>query len=126
MSHKFAFVLVLLCGITLALWGQTPIHIRGGVGTASMQNIPASSEIARQAIHSALGAVTGKTMQALRDVSLSGAAEFFAGSTHETGTATLKAKADGSSAVDLVFPSGPRREVRRRSSMGPFGIWARF
>jgi hypothetical protein len=56
-------------------------------------------------------------------VTLSGTVRRIAGSTDESGTATLKALATGESRIDLVFPSGPRTEVRSFPNSGPSGSW---
>ena len=54
------------------------------------------------------------------DVTLTGSAQRVAGSDSETGTATAKARSDGSSRLDFSYPSGTRSEIRNpaRSTRG--------
>ena len=53
--------------------------------------------------------VTGKS---IHSINLSANAEWFAGSRHESGTATLQASVDGSSSVQLNLGSASRTETR--------------
>jgi hypothetical protein len=58
----------------------------------------------------------------LSDVTLTGTANYIAGSDDETGTATLKAVV-GASRIDLNLSSGPRSEVVNTSA-SPAGTWS--
>ena len=51
------------------------------------------------------------------DVTLTGSSQRIAGSDSETGTATAKARSDGSSRLDFSYPSGTRSEIRNPSGM---------
>jgi len=62
--------------------------------------------------------------QSLTDVTLSGTARRIAGSDDESGTAVLKAMANGQSRVDLNLSAGPRSEVHGISADGPAGSWS--
>ena len=77
---------------------------------------------AAAALQKALAALSPATP--LTDATLTGAAHRIAGSDDETGTATLKLTASGSSRLDLALPSGARSEVRTTSASGPAGKWS--
>jgi hypothetical protein len=66
-------------------------------------------------IQRALAALTGGVP--VSDVTLTGSAQRVAGSDSETGTATAKARSDGSSRLDFSYPSGTRSEIRNPSGM---------
>jgi len=88
------------------------------IPTAAPQT--ASSSQAAQYLQRALAALSGSTP--VSDVSLTGTAQYIAGSDDETGTATLKAIA-GASRIDLNLSSGPRSEVVNTSA-SPAGRWS--
>lgn len=81
----------------------------------------ASSSQAVQYLQGALAALSGSTTTS--DVTLSGSANYIAGSDDETGTAVLKAIAVGASSVALTLPSGQRTEIMNISSGQPAGAW---
>lgn len=81
----------------------------------------ASSSPAVQYLQWALAALSGSTPTS--DVTLSGSANYIAGSDDETGTATLKAIV-GASRIDLNLPSGTRSEVWNNLSGSPVGTWS--
>jgi hypothetical protein len=58
------------------------------------------------------------------DVTLTGSANYIAGSDNETGTGTLEAIATGASSVNLTLPSGSRTEVRNLTANPPTGTWS--
>ena len=70
----------------------------------------------------ALSALTGGA--AVNDVILTGAATRIAGSTHETGTATLKAKGTQESRIDLTLTSGQHTQIRNQAPGYPQGAWS--
>lgn len=88
---------------------------------AAQQTAPASPQPV-QLLRGALAALSANTIP--RDVTLSGTAHYIAGSTEETGTATLKATAGGASRVDLNLSSGPRSEINNSASNAPAGKWS--
>jgi hypothetical protein len=88
------------------------------IPTAAPQT--ASNPQAVQYLQRALAALGGSTP--VSDVTLSGTANYIAGSDDETGTATLKAIV-GASRMDLNLSSGPRSEVVNTSA-SPTGAWS--
>jgi hypothetical protein len=66
-------------------------------------------------VQGSLAALTGGAP--VSDVTLTGTAQRIAGSDNETGTATAKARSDGSSRLDFSYPSGTRSEIRNPSGM---------
>lgn len=66
-----------------------------------------------------LAAMVGKNP--VNDVTLTGSANYIAGSDNETGSATLKATAIGQGRVDLSLSNGPRSEVIDASQAAPVG-----
>ncbi|HYX52839.1 MAG TPA: hypothetical protein VE783_05265 [Candidatus Limnocylindrales bacterium] len=60
----------------------------------------------------------------MTDVTLMGIAERISGSDDETGRATLKALATGEESIELMFPSGTRREVRSGAGATREGHWS--
>jgi len=72
-------------------------------------------------LQQSLGALT-KGM-AINDVTLTGSARRVAGSTDETGTATLQALTTGETRVGWSFPSGVQTEILTNSVNGPAGQW---
>jgi hypothetical protein len=121
MSPKFAFVLVLMCVLPLTVFSQQASPSNRASGNAPAQET--APDLAHQVVQTAMAKLKTKATVAIRDITLSGTAESLAGSTHETGTAVLKATADGSSEIDLSFPSGQRKEVRANTALGPMGSW---
>ena len=69
-----------------------------------------------------LAALTGTTT--VSDVTMTGTANWIAGSDDETGTATLKATAIGQGRIDLSLSNGPRSEVRDFSVTPSTGSWS--
>lgn len=67
-------------------------------------------------------ALTGTN--AVNDVTLSGTANWIAGSDDETGTATLKATAIGQSRIDLDLSNGQRSEVHDITASPSTGSWS--
>ena len=91
------------------------------LSSAAQQTGPASPQ-ALQILQQALSALNGST--ATRDVTLTGSANYIAGSDNETGTGTLEAIATGASSVSLTLPSGSRTEVRNLTANPPTGTWS--
>lgn len=60
----------------------------------------------------------------IKDVTLTGSANWIAGSDNETGSATLKATAIGQGRIDLSLSNGPRSEVVDLSQTAPTGSWS--
>jgi hypothetical protein len=87
----------------------------------AQQPAPASPQPA-QLLQSALTALSANS--AVTDVTLSGTTHYIAGSDDETGTATLKALAGGSSRVDLNLSGGTRTEIDTSASGTPAGTWS--
>lgn len=69
-----------------------------------------------------LAALTGATTK--NDVTLTGSANFIAGSDEESGSATLKATAIGQGRIDLSLSGGQRSEVVDISQAPPIGSWS--
>ncbi len=78
---------------------------------------PASDPNAVALANQALQALAGGT--ALTDITLQGNVAFNAGSGPEAGTATMIARANTQSAVTVILPEGPRKELRNGSA----GVW---
>ncbi len=85
------------------------------------QQSPSASSQAVQYLQRALAALSGNTP--ISDVTLSGTANYIAGSDDETGTATLKAVV-GAGRMDLNLSSGPRSEIENISGATPAGSWS--
>lgn len=73
-------------------------------------------------LQSALGALNGA--QTLTDVTLTGSANYIAGSDNESGTATLKAVVAGASSLNLSLSSGQHSEIVNTSTTPPTGSWS--
>jgi hypothetical protein len=84
------------------------------------QTTSSSSIQALSALQSAYGALVGKV--AVNDVTLTGSAEWIAGSDDETGTAAIKSTA-GANRLDLTLSNGTRSEIRSNVSGIPSGTW---
>jgi hypothetical protein len=110
------------------------MHLLRLVSFASIICLPSTLALAQQSTSSAAqpaasdpqavallqGSVAALTSGApVSDVTLTGTAQRIAGSDNETGTATAKARSDGSSRLDFNYPSGARSEIRNPSGM-PF------
>src|SRR5208282_3730699 len=83
----------------------------GSSAPASATNDPQ----AVAAVKSSLSALVGQANVA--DVTLTGNAQWIAGSAEESGTATLQAMAGGYSQLSLSLSSGPRSEIRNPSAI---------
>jgi hypothetical protein len=103
---------VLVC--TLLFFGS-PLN------SQSQPQTPTATQPA-QLVQQALAALTGG--QSLTDVTLTGTAQFIAGSDNETGTAALKAVASGASSLGLSLSAGPRSEILNASAVPPAGSWS--
>lgn len=79
---------------------------------------PARDPQALNLIASAFNALTGPV--AVNDVTLQATASYVAGSDEETGTATLTARGNQQSIVQLNLSGGTRQEIRN----GPDGAWS--
>jgi len=79
---------------------------------------PARDPQALSLIASSLKALTGTT--AVNDATLQATASYVAGSDEETGTATLTARGNQESLVQLNLSGGARQEIRN----GPAGAWS--
>jgi len=93
--------------------------------TASAQTAQVASQSDPQAIllaNQATLALAGTTT--VTDATLTGSARWIAGSTDETGTATLQAKGNLLARVDLLLPSGGRSQVRNGTARVPGGQWS--
>jgi len=78
---------------------------------------PQAILLAKQATVALAGTTT------VADATMTGTTRWIAGSTDESGPATLKAKGNLLSRVDLVLPSGGRSEARSSSQALPTGAW---
>jgi hypothetical protein len=90
--------------------------------TAPAPQAPVSAPQATALLQQALAALSGG--QSISDVTLSGTAQYIAGSDEESGTAVLKAIAAGASSVSLSLSSGARSETQNSSIVPPSGAWA--
>jgi len=89
--------------------------------TLIAQSPSASTPQALTALHSAFRALTGNTT--VNDATLTGSAEWIAGSDDETGTVVLKTTSVASR-MDLSLSAGTRSEIRSSAEGGPVGSWA--
>ncbi len=85
---------------------------------AAAQGSYASSPQAVSVVERSMLALTGGNP--VKDVTLAGSV-IWNGS--DTGSASLKARAQGASRIDLVLPSGMRTEIRDASTGVPLGWW---
>ena len=88
------------------------------VPASAQTTAPVRDPQALSLIASALKALTGST--AVTDVTLQATASYVAGSDEETGTATLIARGNQESLVQLNLSGGARQEIRN----GPAGAWS--
>lgn len=99
-----------------------PLLLVSSVSNAQQASTPAPRDAgAVSLLQRSLAAVVGTNP--VNDVTLSGTANYIAGSDNETGTATLKATAIGQGRVDLSLSNGPRSEVVDASQAAPTGSW---
>ena len=109
-SFRISSLFLLLFFVASLSVAQTP--------TSSSTSSPAPSGLS--VLQSSFQALTGNTT--IADVTLTGSAEWIAGSDEETGTATYKATA-GANRLDMTFSGGSRSEFRSSDSTGPTGAW---
>jgi len=105
-AFLFAFTSALLLG-----------SLRAGRTLAAPQTVARDPQ-ALSLIASSLKALTGTT--SVTDVTLQATASYVAGSDEETGTATLTARGNQESLVQLNLSGGTRQEIRN----GPAGAWS--
>jgi hypothetical protein len=86
------------------------------------QTLNAASAQGPSFVQRSLAALTGG--QSVTDMTATATAHSIAGSEDETGTATLKAVATGSSRLDLTLTSGSRSEIVDSSSASRSGTWS--
>jgi hypothetical protein len=90
--------------------------------TASAPQAAVSAPQATALLQQALAALSGG--HPISDVTLTGSAQYVAGSDEESGTAVLKAIAAGASSLSLNLSSGTRSEIQNYSTMPPSGAWS--
>lgn len=83
---------------------------------------PAVSPQAATILHQSLKALVGQS--SISDVTLTGTARRIAGSDDESGTAILKATAQGASRIELNLPSGRHTETHNFGGDSPQGMWS--
>jgi hypothetical protein len=88
--------------------------------TLIAQNPSSSTPQALTTLQSAFQALAGKTT--VNDATLTGSAEWIAGSDDETGTVVLKTTS-GANRLDLNLSAGTRSEIRSSAASGPVGGW---
>jgi hypothetical protein len=81
-----------------------------------------SSSQATALLTQSAAALTGSV--SISDVTLSGTAQYIAGSDDETGTAVLKSIAVGASSVSLSLSAGTHNEIQNCSAMPFAGAWS--
>ncbi len=101
------------------LWLVVVLSFCFAVGLVA-QNPNSSSPQALATLQSAFQALSGKT--AVNDATLTGTAEWIAGSDDETGTAVLKT-ISSANRLDLSLSAGTRSEIRDSSTGCPVGTW---
>ena len=84
------------------------------------QSTTSPSPQALTVLQGSYGALTGTT--AVSDVTLTGSAEWIAGSDDETGTAVYKTTS-GANRLDMTFRNGTRSEIRLNVAGTPSGTW---
>jgi hypothetical protein len=104
-AFVFGFASVLLCALSLSESSAAP-------------QTAARDPQALTVISSSLKALAGGV--AVNDVTLQATASYVAGSDEETGTATLTARGNQQSLVQLNLSGGSRQEIRN----GPAGAWS--
>ncbi len=88
--------------------------------TVVAQSPSSSTPQALTTMHSAFQALAGNTT--VTDATLTGTAEWIAGSDDETGTVVLKT-ISGANRLDLSLSAGTRSEIRSSTDNGPVGSW---
>ena len=88
--------------------------------TLIAQSPSASTPQALTTLQSAFQALAGNTT--VTDATLTGTAEWIAGSDDETGTVVLKT-ISGANRLDLSLSAGTRSEIRSSTDNGPVGTW---
>ncbi len=112
MRPRSAVLALLVClGSVAVLFAQT---------TSQSSTTSASSSQALITLQSTVAALTGKS--SVTDVTLSGTAEWIAGSDDETGAAIYKAL-PSANRLDISLTSGTRSEIRNVGASGPAGAW---
>lgn len=86
--------------------------------SATVSRDPGSVSLLQRSLAAMVGTNT------VKDVTLTGSANYIAGSDNETGSTTLKATAVGQGRVDLSLSNGPRSEVRDISASPATGSWS--
>jgi hypothetical protein len=112
-SARFVSLLVLITFARSAMAQQA---------TASAPQAAVSAPQATALLQQALAALSGG--HPISDVTLTGTAQYIAGSDEESGTAVLKAIAAGASSLSLNLSSGTRSEIQNCSTMPPSGAWS--
>jgi hypothetical protein len=82
---------------------------------------PTTSQQAATLLAQSAKVLTGSTM--INDVTLTGTAEWIAGSDDETGTVSLKALATGEASLAITLRSGTLNEIHSSIANGPIGNW---
>jgi|SRR5215831_192546 len=85
-------------------------------------SVPAAASDGMPIVQKALAAINQG--RPITDITLTGTARRIAGSTDETGTVVLKARASGEARIELNLPSGPQTQVYANSDKGPIGAWS--
>jgi len=88
--------------------------------TLIAQNPSVSTPHALSVLHSSFQALTGNAT--VNDATLTGSAEWIAGSDDETGTVVLKTTSSANR-LDLSLSAGTRSEIRSSTDNGPVGSW---
>jgi hypothetical protein len=112
-SARFVSLLVLITFARLTMAQQA---------TATAPQATTSAPQATALLQQALAALSGR--HPISDVTLTGTAQYIAGSDEESGTAVLKAVSAGASSVSLNLSSGNRSEIQNCSTMPPAGAWS--
>ena len=97
-----------------------PLRCRSAAAQQSTPPGPRDAQ-AVSLLQRSFAALTGATTK--NDVTLTGSANFIAGSDEESGSATLKATAIGQGRIDLSLSGGQRSEVVDISQTPPVGNW---
>jgi hypothetical protein len=97
----------------------TPLHVFAQATTA-VSNTTSASVQALAALQNAYAALNGSAT--VSDITLTGTAEWIAGSDDETGTVTYKA-IPGANRLDMNLSGGTRTEIRNPGADGPAGAW---
>lgn len=99
-----------------------PFLLVSGVSNARQASAPAPRDASAVALlQRSLTALVGTNT--IKDVTLTGSANYIAGSDNETGSATLKGTAISQGRIDLSLSDGSRSEVIDASQAAPTGSW---